>query len=125
MYVKLKHLTATMHALAYAEQLLFMCTELQTAQLSKLWHILRSEDNWHRWQGISRILEGRGAKPAVADMPKGLYMYGGVGVGKTMLMDLLVKAAPSQFQACETLPLLLTLLSLNTCTATCVSGELA
>lgn len=29
---------------------------------------------------------------------QGLYMWGGVGVGKTMLMDLLVKAAPSQFQ---------------------------
>ena len=26
-------------------------------------------------------------------------MYGGVGVGKTMLMDLLVKAAPAEFKA--------------------------
>ncbi|KAI3426118.1 hypothetical protein D9Q98_008497 [Chlorella vulgaris] len=29
---------------------------------------------------------------------KGLYMYGGVGVGKTMLMDLLAKTAPPYFQ---------------------------
>lgn len=29
---------------------------------------------------------------------KGLYMYGGVGCGKTMLMDLLVSAAPREFQ---------------------------
>lgn len=28
----------------------------------------------------------------------GLYMYGGVGVGKTMLMDLLAHHAPSAFQ---------------------------
>ena len=47
------------------------------------------------------MLDGRGRKAASAAMPKGLYMYGGVGVGKTMLMDLLVKSAPSQFQACR------------------------
>ena len=29
---------------------------------------------------------------------QGLYMYGGVGVGKTMLMDLLAHSAPSSFQ---------------------------
>ena len=29
---------------------------------------------------------------------QGLYMYGGVGVGKTMLMDLLAHSAPYQFQ---------------------------
>lgn len=29
---------------------------------------------------------------------KGLYMYGGVGCGKTMLMDLFVRAAPREFQ---------------------------
>lgn len=28
----------------------------------------------------------------------GLYMYGGVGCGKTMLMDLLVASAPKEFQ---------------------------
>lgn len=29
---------------------------------------------------------------------QGLYMYGGVGCGKTMLMDLLVASAPREFQ---------------------------
>lgn len=36
---------------------------------------------------------------AAAAAVEGLYMYGGVGVGKTMLMDLLVKEAPPYFQA--------------------------
>lgn len=35
---------------------------------------------------------------AAAPAVQGLYMYGGVGVGKTMLMDLLVKEAPPYFQ---------------------------
>eukprot|EP00878_Enallax_costatus_P014061 GHUV01014705.1.p1 GENE.GHUV01014705.1~~GHUV01014705.1.p1 ORF type:complete len:299 (+),score=52.41 GHUV01014705.1:2088-2984(+) len=35
-----------------------------------------------------------GRRPAV----KGLYMFGGVGCGKTMLMDLLVASAPKEFQ---------------------------
>lgn len=56
-----------------------------------------------RWDGITRVLEGRSRQPAKPDLPPGLYMYGGVGVGKTMLMDLLVKCAPSQFQACRAL----------------------
>jgi AFG1-like ATPase len=37
------------------------------------------------------------AKPASQrKAPQGLYMFGGVGVGKTMLMDLLVTAAPPE-----------------------------
>lgn len=36
---------------------------------------------------------------AARPTPRGLYMYGGVGVGKTMLMDLLVQSAPPEFQA--------------------------
>lgn len=32
--------------------------------------------------------------------PRGLYMHGGVGVGKTMLMDLLASSAPSEFKVC-------------------------
>jgi predicted ATPase len=39
------------------------------------------------------------AKPASQrKAPQGLYMYGGVGVGKTLLMDLLVTAAPPEFK---------------------------
>jgi predicted ATPase len=39
------------------------------------------------------------AKPASRrKAPQGLYMYGGVGTGKTMLMDLLVTAAPPEFK---------------------------
>jgi predicted ATPase len=42
------------------------------------------------------------AKPASQrKAPQGLYMYGGVGVGKTMLMDLLVTAAPPEFKVPE------------------------
>jgi hypothetical protein len=35
---------------------------------------------------------------AAAQPVRGLYMYGGVGVGKTMLMDLLAQEAPPYFQ---------------------------
>lgn len=39
------------------------------------------------------------AKPADRQAAtQGLYMYGGVGVGKTMLMDLLVTAAAPEFK---------------------------
>ncbi|KAF8055927.1 Afg1l [Scenedesmus sp. PABB004] len=42
---------------------------------------------------------GGGVRRAPA---RGLYMYGGVGCGKTMLMDLLVAAAPKEFQVTRT-----------------------
>lgn len=38
------------------------------------------------------------AAAAAAAKVAGLYMYGGVGVGKTMLMDLLAASAPPYFQ---------------------------
>jgi cell division protein ZapE len=41
---------------------------------------------WHRREGLAALL--RGTEPA----PKGLYIYGGVGRGKTMLMDLFFEA---------------------------------
>ena len=51
-----------------------------------------------RWSDISSFLsDGEATLPAPAKI-KGLYMYGGVGTGKTMLMDLLVNAAPVYFQ---------------------------
>ena len=48
----------------------------------------------HRWQSI---FSGRG-DPAHARPPRGLYMWGGVGTGKTMLMDLLAASAPPEFR---------------------------
>ncbi|GAB4817314.1 hypothetical protein N2152v2_004360 [Parachlorella kessleri] len=48
------------------------------------------------WFGSGSRSESTDA--ADAERPKGLYMYGGVGVGKTMLMDLLVQVAPPRFK---------------------------
>jgi hypothetical protein len=59
------------------------------------------------WSGISSFIQGRGDGEggegrggASSSWPhlQGLYMYGGVGVGKTMLMDLFVETAPKEFQ---------------------------
>ena len=44
---------------------------------------------------------GEGKPASQRKAPQGLYMYGGVGVGKTMLMDLLVTAAPPEFKVLE------------------------
>ncbi|KXZ44587.1 hypothetical protein GPECTOR_65g205 [Gonium pectorale] len=47
---------------------------------------------------------GRGAPaPGVAHAVRGLYMYGGVGCGKTMLMDLFVHTAPPHFKVWQRL----------------------
>ena len=58
-----------------------------------------------RWQGFLG-----GAEAERPKAPRGLYMYGGVGTGKTMLMDLFAESAPPQFQASpsyvECMPLL-------------------
>lgn len=45
------------------------------------------------------MLEG-GSRDAASQppLPLGLYMHGGVGTGKTMLMDLLVGSAPPEFK---------------------------
>ncbi|KAK9808546.1 hypothetical protein WJX73_006973 [Symbiochloris irregularis] len=74
------------------------CGKTRRSGLTLVDHKDVAHSQTHWWQGISRVLEGRAAEPAQAKLPKGLYMYGGVGVGKTMLMDLLVKCAPSQFK---------------------------
>ncbi len=53
------------------------------------------------WSGLKSMMRGSddedagsGTGPAV----QGLYMYGGVGCGKTMLMDLFVDTAPPHFK---------------------------
>ena len=47
-----------------------------------------------RWSRLMGSREHREAPQAL----QGLYMWGGVGVGKTMLMDLFAQAAPGQFK---------------------------
>ena len=61
------------------------------------------------WSGLSGLVGGGGggkpaAKAGAAGTPhrapavQGLYMFGGVGCGKTMLMDLFVSTAPPEFK---------------------------
>lgn len=54
----------------------------------------------YRWKGLERILEGGSSRDefSAPAPPRGLYMHGGVGTGKTMLMDLLVETAPPEFK---------------------------
>jgi cell division protein ZapE len=54
----------------------------QSVAASRLDGLARRLRKWHRRSGLSALL--RGAEPA----PKGLYIFGPVGRGKTMLMDL-------------------------------------
>ncbi|KAK9837545.1 hypothetical protein WJX84_004210 [Apatococcus fuscideae] len=50
------------------------------------------------WQGLGHLLRREQAADVPRQRTRGLYMYGGVGVGKTMLMDLLVEAAETEFK---------------------------
>jgi predicted ATPase len=59
------------------------------ARFSELSTLIKSGSGLHGAAG-----EGSANPQAV----RGLYMYGGVGCGKTMLMDLLVASAPREFQ---------------------------
>ncbi|MEW5300286.1 MAG: hypothetical protein WDW36_003227 [Sanguina aurantia] len=56
------------------------------------------------WGGICDLLApaDRAAAVPLAPPTHGLYMYGGVGTGKTMLMDLFVESAPSSFKVTRT-----------------------
>ncbi|KAL3137749.1 hypothetical protein ABBQ38_005013 [Trebouxia sp. C0009 RCD-2024] len=54
-------------------------------------------DNRPRHSWFTRLMTGAPTKAQQTKL-QGLYMHGGVGVGKTMLMDLLAHCAPSAFQ---------------------------
>lgn len=51
----------------------------------------------HWWSGL---FAGRDTAHDAPENPgvKGLYMYGGVGCGKTMLMDIFISTAPPEFK---------------------------
>ncbi|KAK9829131.1 hypothetical protein WJX72_004055 [[Myrmecia] bisecta] len=50
------------------------------------------------WQGLSKFIGGSPEAAPQAPRLRGLYMYGGVGVGKTMLMDVFAHASPPEFK---------------------------
>ncbi|CAL5221501.1 g3705 [Coccomyxa viridis] len=56
-------------------------------------HVGPTKKRAHWWQGLLGGSESERPKA-----PRGLYMYGGVGTGKTMLMDLFAESAPPEFQ---------------------------
>ncbi|KAG1667947.1 hypothetical protein FOA52_008319 [Chlamydomonas sp. UWO 241] len=52
--------------------------------------------------GSSSRRTGASTEPLTKPAVEGLYMHGGVGCGKTMLMDLFVDAAPAELQVLRT-----------------------
>ncbi|GBG00285.1 hypothetical protein Rsub_12964 [Raphidocelis subcapitata] len=66
--------------------------------------VKQSKQSW--LHGLSTLLQsssGLAPQPGLAaPCARGLYMFGGVGCGKTMLMDMFVKAAPREFQVQRT-----------------------
>jgi len=59
----------------------------QASAAGRLDEVARKLRRWHRREGLAALL--RGTEPA----PKGLYIFGPVGRGKTMLMDLFYGAS--------------------------------
>jgi len=53
---------------------------------------------WSSFMGSSGQSDSSSGGGGAGSAPRGLYMHGGVGVGKTMLMDLLASSAPSEFK---------------------------
>jgi len=64
------------------------------------------------WSGLTSLVSGGGSSSSESSSSshsspgsghtRGLYMYGGVGCGKTMLMDLFVATAPPEFEVTRT-----------------------
>lgn len=50
------------------------------------------------WGGNGGASHNGSAESDVQNAVRGLYMYGGVGCGKTMLMDVFVSTAPAHFK---------------------------
>lgn len=66
---------------------------LAVDELERLFYALKdySRENTQKNGWFARLFRGRDAKP---ETPKGIYLYGGVGRGKSMLMDLFYGVAP-------------------------------
>lgn len=63
-------------------------------------HVYSQHLNVNRWTTLMRATDPPPGQGPEADKSraKGLYMWGGVGVGKTMLMDIFVSTAPKEFK---------------------------
>ena len=58
-----------------------------------------------RWDAVTSVASSTpaaDAEPSTEPSIRGVYAWGGVGVGKTMLMDLFVAVAPRQFRVHRT-----------------------
>lgn len=96
------HFTGSPDLLCNLVQLVAGSSEAMTPQTS-FWDSLTwwcRPELIHTMQLLCRFTRLMTGSPTKAQETKlqGLYMYGGVGVGKTMLMDLLAHSAPSSFQ---------------------------
>ena len=61
------------------------------ARLDDLFHAISAYQGGARPSGLGRLFSR--SKNKTAERPKGLYLYGGVGRGKTLLMDMFADVA--------------------------------